>query len=71
MYMEDIINDYKEDRKTYTCQGIYYDMTNLIHCFSYFKKYQNYLESLFQSGLSRSSECNQQLYDRNLAETRR
>jgi AcrR family transcriptional regulator len=52
LYMEDIINDYKEDRKTYTCQGIYYDTTNLIHCFSYFKKYQNYLESLFQSGLS-------------------
>lgn len=51
VYLDDILDDYRDDVKNLFQKGNYYDLDNLIHCFSYFRQHRLFLESLFQSGL--------------------
>lgn len=50
-YLQDLIDDYRETAQQLTLTGDYYEQERLVHCFSYFKTYQDFLGSLFQSGL--------------------
>lgn len=50
-YLADVVDLYREDEKKHPVSENYYDMSNLIRCFSYFQAYRDFLDSLFQSGL--------------------
>lgn len=50
-YLDDLVDLYRESAKKKHMKEKYYDMDNLIHCFTHFRNYQDFLESLFQSGL--------------------
>ena len=50
-YLDDLVDLYKESARKKPFKENYYDMDNLIHCFTHFQRYQDFLESLFQSGL--------------------
>lgn len=49
-YLADAIDAYREDSRYLVQNTNYYDKENLIHCFTYFKKYNGFLNVLFQSG---------------------
>lgn len=50
-YLEDLADLYREDTKKHPVKENYYDEENLVHCFSHFVKYKDFLQSLFDSGL--------------------
>lgn len=50
-YLDDLVYLYREDAKKRPLSEHYYDMNSLVRCFSYFRKYKDFLHSLFQSGL--------------------
>lgn len=50
-YLDDLVYLYREDVKKHPISENYYDMRSLVRCFTYFEKYKDFLDSLFQSGL--------------------
>lgn len=50
-YLDDLVYLYREDVKKHPISENYYDMRSLVRCFTYFAKYKDFLDSLFQSGL--------------------
>lgn len=49
-YLDDVMEYYHEDVKTLMLQGNYYDMDNMVHCFSYLKEHRYFLDCLFKNG---------------------
>lgn len=50
-YLDDLVDLYREDANKRPVSEHYYDMNSLVRCFTYFRKYKDFLDSLFQSGL--------------------
>lgn len=50
-YLRDALDEYRRDAESLPPDRKFFDTGNLIHCFSYFKKHNEFLETLFRSGL--------------------
>ena len=50
-YLEELVNAYREDAKDLPPERAYFDRKNLIHCFTCFAKYRDFLDSLIYGGL--------------------
>lgn len=51
-YLEDALMNYKQEAKSLSLDKHFYSSENLLHCFSYFEAHQEFIDSLFKSGLS-------------------
>lgn len=50
-YLEEALTDYQQEARRLSLDRQIYDSANLYHCFSYFEKHKEFLDSLFKSGL--------------------
>lgn len=50
IYLEDVLEHYKEDVKKLMLKGNYYDKENMIHYFLYLKKHKRFLRCLMKNG---------------------
>lgn len=50
-YLDDVLEQYREDSSNMPRTSTYFDIDNMVHYFSYLKKYEGFLESVFSSGL--------------------
>lgn len=50
-FLNDILYDYHSESLQLPIKGCFYDMHNLIHCFTYFEKYKGFIRTLFQNGM--------------------
>ncbi|MGF0032335.1 TetR/AcrR family transcriptional regulator [Bariatricus sp. SGI.154] len=50
-YLEDILIGYQEEARQLPLNTQCYESAHMLHCFSYFEKHKEFLDSLFQSGL--------------------
>ena len=50
-YLEEALIDYQQEARRLSLDRQIYDSANLYHCFSYFEKHKEFLDSLFKSGL--------------------
>ena len=50
-YLEEALIDYQKEAHRLSLDRQIYDSANLYHCFSYFEKHKEFLDSLFKSGL--------------------
>ena len=50
-FLEEALTDYQREAKELSLDQHAYASANLFHCFSYFEKHKEFLDSLFKSGL--------------------
>ena len=50
-YLDEALSHYQREARELSLDRQIYDSANLFHCFSYFEKHKEFLDSLFKSGL--------------------
>ena len=50
-YLKEALTDYQKEARRLSLDSQIYDSANIYHCFSYFEKHKDFLDSLFKSGL--------------------
>lgn len=50
-YLNEALADYQREARELSLDKQIFDSANLFHCFSYFEKHKEFLDSLFKSGL--------------------
>ena len=51
-HLKDILEEYRSEALSLNPNGHYDDLPNMIHCFQYFKAHRDFLDCLFECGLS-------------------